>query len=164
MNLPYFIGTEGEGVVEAGVFAAEKGTVWLSDCLSYYDDRHFIKKDGGLDTLPLPRIMMKQISKTMQIKEADSNMIFHLPNDEYLKNMYMFPKTFFCAKNHGTGEIEQTIETYCIHNFAMSWIPKRQRSLTQFKIKLMKIFGVENINKLISVFKLQEIKEFLLNK
>lgn len=164
LHLPYFIGTEGESVVEAGVFGSEKGSNWISDCLSYYDDRHFIKEDGSLDTLPLPRIMMKQISKNMQINEGNKNMIFNLPNDEYLKNLYMFPKSFFCAKNPGTGEIEQTVDTYCIHNFAMSWIPKRQKFLTQFKIKLMKIFGVGSVNKFISVFKLQELKAFLLSK
>lgn len=164
LHLPYFIGTEGESVVEAGVFGAEKGCAWISDCLPYYDGRHFIKEDGNLDTLPLPQIMMSQISKDMQINEANKNEILHLSGNEYLKNLYMFPKSFFCAKNHGTGEIEQTIDTYCIHHFAMSWVPKGRILLPRIKRFMMKVFGVRNINGFIGFLKLKEIRRRLFPK
>lgn len=159
LDRPYFVGEEGESVIEAGVFGAEKNADWLKKCLDYYEGKEFIKKDGTFDTLTLPRIMMSQISNLRTFKQV-------LPKDidiETIKQdtdtMYMFPKDFFCAKNHGTGVIEKTENTYCIHHFAMSWLPKKRTFLPNLKRKLMSVFGVTFINKLIQVLGLRKLKK-----
>ena len=160
LHLPYFFGSEGDGIIEAGVFGAEKGMSWLADCLKHYDDRTFIKKDGTPDTLTLPRIMMQCLQKNHTITELinpDISTINYTSNSE----LKMFPKDFFCAKNHGTGIIEKTINTFCIHHFAMSWLPKRRTFLPNLKRKLITVFGVKFINTLINVFGLKRIKTIL---
>ena len=136
LELPYFIGSEGEGIVEAGIFGAEKGTSWLKDCLDYYDGKSFIKADGTFDTLTLPRIMVKSIEKKRKITEASKSEIFQKLATLQPNDLYMFPKDTFCAKNHGTGVITKTDNTYSVHHFAMSWISKKHTFFPNLKRKM----------------------------
>ncbi|TGV03952.1 glycosyltransferase family 32 protein [Flavivirga rizhaonensis] len=161
LHLPYFIGSEGDGIIEAGVFGAEKGTKWLEDCLAHYNNRNFIKDDGSFDTLTLPRIMMKKILEKHTIIEIDNPMINKISFESTKNELFMFPKDFFCAKNHGTGIIEKTERTFSIHHFAMSWLPKKTTFFPNIKRKLISVFGVRFIYKIIEVFRLRELKMFL---
>ena len=49
--------------IEAGCFGAEKGDELIEKCLSYYENRSFIKDDGSFDDLPLPKIIINFINK-----------------------------------------------------------------------------------------------------
>ncbi len=157
LNLPYFIGSEGGGIVEAGIFGAEKNTDWVGDCLKYYDGKTFIKPDETLDIRPLPRIMMEQITKTKQVVEITTTNLTEL--DFNKSNLLLFPVDYFCAKNQGTGEIMATQNTYTIHHFAMSWISKKVTFLPNLKRKLMKVFGATTINRFITILGLRQIKK-----
>jgi mannosyltransferase OCH1-like enzyme len=160
LHLPYFIGSEGNGIIEAGVFGSEKGATWLADCLKHYNNREFIKTDGSFDTLTLPRIMMNHIKKRHSITEIESpninNVLYKKSNE-----LNMFPKDYFCAKNHGTGIIEKTNNTFCIHHFAMSWLPKKRTFLPNLKRKLMSFFGVRSVSIIIKLLGLKRIKRIL---
>lgn len=164
IKLPYFIGSEGQGIIEAGVFGAEKGASWLKDCLSHYDDRSFIKEDGSYDTMTLPRIMMECIQKNHTITELKKPTIKDLSYTSNDSDLQMFPEDYFCAKNHGTGVIEKTENTFCIHHFAMSWLPKKQTFLPNLKRKLMSLIGVNTVEIFINFFGLKKIKRLLKNK
>ena len=161
LRLPYFIGSEGEQIIEAGVFGAKKGATWLSDCLEHYKDRSFIKEDGSFDTLTLPRIMMQQIQKNHSISEMKNPVVAELSYHAEDTELQMFPEDFFCAKNHGTGVIEKTKNTFSIHHFAMSWLPKKRTFLPNLKRKLMSFFGVGFINGIIRIFGLRKLKKVL---
>lgn len=160
LDRPYFAGAEGDGIIEAGVFGAEKHCDWISSCLDYYDDKTFINDDGTYNTLTLPRIMMRQIKLNRTVIEVNPKNISIEQHKNDNNKLYMFPKDFFCAKNHGSGIIESTKNTYSIHHFAMSWVPKSHTFLPNIKRKLMSIFGVKTINKLINIFCLKKIKSF----
>lgn len=155
--LPYFIGSEGNGIIEAGVFGAEKKCEWIGKCLEYYDGKSFIKEDCSFDTLTLPRIMMSQITKMRDIIEIKNNEISNLKFDE--DKLLMFPVDYFCAKNQGTGIIKTNDNTYTIHHFAMSWVPNKYVFLPNLKRKLMSVFGVKAIDFFINFFKLKTIKD-----
>ncbi|WP_010522219.1 glycosyltransferase family 32 protein [Aquimarina agarivorans] len=159
LDRPYFIGAEGEGVIEAGVFGAEKNADWLKECLNYYKGREFIKQDGSFDTLTLPRIMMSQIAKVRTFEQTIPEKIQPAQQHENISKIYMFPEDYFCAKNHGTGVIEKTENTYSVHHFAMSWMPKKRTFLPNVKRKLMSIFGVNTINGLIKILGLKKLKK-----
>ena len=158
LERPYFTGAEGLGIIEAGVFGSEKNSAWVKQCLDYYDGKSFINEDDTFNTLTLPRIMMAQISKVRTIEEIFPD---NLDPDVQANDdctLYMFPKDFFCAKNHGTGVIEKTENTYSIHHFAMSWISNKRTFLPNAKRKLMGFFGVRLINGFIHVFGLRKLK------
>ncbi|WP_299252427.1 glycosyltransferase family 32 protein [uncultured Aquimarina sp.] len=164
LHLPYFFGSEGGGIIEAGVFGSEKNSDWIADCLIHYENRSFIKDDGSYDTLTLPRIMMENIQKNHTIIELENPKIENLSFSNSSNELYMFPKDFFCAKNHGTGIIEKTERTFSIHHFAMSWLPKKITFLPNVKRKMIGLFGVKTIATIIKVFKLKELKSLLSNK
>jgi hypothetical protein len=75
----------------------------------------------------------------------------------------MYPADYFCPKDHRTGEIKLSKNTVCIHHFAGSWLEHKstEYKLYKLKIKLMQIFGVQRINKLISILHLKSIKNRL---
>ncbi|MCG2794071.1 MAG: glycosyl transferase [Weeksellaceae bacterium] len=160
LQLPYFACTEGDNIIEAGAMGATKGLGWLRDCLAYYENRSFIKNDNRLDTWPLPQVMMEQI-KVHYLPEV-------VPKEDFIKNVnhyeadnkfYMLPKEYFCAKDMGTGIIQKTDETYCIHHFEMSWMPKSHTFLPNLKRRIIRIIGVDAVNALIHFFALKKIKD-----
>ena len=159
LDQPYFIGTEGGGNIEAGVFGAEAKNPWVGECLKYYSGKTFINPDNSMNTETLPRIMMKQISKIRTVKELPiKNIVISKKILSDNKSVYLYPVDFFCAKEQGTGLIYKTKNTYCIHHFAMSWIPISNKILSNFKRFLIKIFGYKVIEKVIKILMLKELK------
>ena len=158
LDRPYFIGTEGGDDIEAGVFGAEKQNPWVKASLDYYDGKTFIKNDGAYNITTLPKIMKSQISKHRDFKVLHPNQITSKEQLKSINTLFMFPKDYFCAKNHGTGVIESTSNTYCIHHFAMSWVSNKKTFLSNFKRKLMSVFGVNSIQRIIDVFGLRILK------
>lgn len=161
LDRPYFAGSEGESIIEAGVFGAEKNNTWVKSCLDYYTGKTFINKDGTYNILTLPRIMMSQILKNRTILEVNPNQVNASKQLSEVHTFFMFPKDYFCAKNHGTGLVEKTENTYCIHHFAMSWVSKNHTFLPNIKRKLMGVFGVNFINALIKILALKKIKKLI---
>lgn len=161
LPMPYFVGSEGEGNIEAGVFGAEKGCKWIGDCLDYYTEKSFINSDGTFNITTLPRIMMSQISKTKKIIEISNSDISNLKFDD--SKLLMFSEDYFCAKNQGTGIIKTTQNTYSIHHFAMSWVSKKVTFLPNLKRKLIGLLGASNIHLIITVFRLKEIRKWFSN-
>ncbi len=149
LKLPYFIGTEGYGLLEAGIFGAEKGTSWIGDCLKHYENRNFIKNDESIDTRTLPSIMGEQIRKNRSIIEISGREIFQLNKDEYSNDLFIFPKDYFSPKDPLTLDVNLTNNSYCIHHFDGSWLSpwiryrRKLRSLllpTNVYLFLFKIF------------------------
>ena len=108
--------------------------------------------------------MMSQVNENREIIQAPA--LDFSTSDQYSDDNFliMLPKDFFCAKNQGTGVIETTNNTYCIHHFAMSWVPKSNLLfLSNFKRALIKIFGVKVISKFIDLMQLKQIKNIFTN-
>ena len=62
-----------------------------------------------------------------------------VPNNskQILEDFTIFPKDYFCPKDYRTLELVITENTYTIHHFASSWIPKKNR----FNKLVKKILG-----------------------
>ena len=149
LNQPYFLGSEGGGNIEAGVFGAEAKLPWLGDCLEYYEGKTFINSDGSQNTTTLPKIMMSQILKNRNILElCDDISVEDSVSNYNINTVVMYPKDYFCAKNHGTGIITVTENTYCIHHFAMSWVPFHKKWKNLLKKRLTNIFVLKMIQKI----------------
>jgi mannosyltransferase OCH1-like enzyme len=163
LSLPYFIGTEGRNHIEAGVFGAEKGTDWLRKCLEYYINRNFLLNDGRFDLTTLPVILFQQISKIKEIKQADTLTEVVSNNKVNSNYFYLLPFDYLCSKDHTTGQILTSENSYCIHHFAMSWLPETTSlKFSRLKKKLMNRFGVDIVNMVIHIFKLRELKNIFL--
>lgn len=115
--------------VEAGCFGAKKGHSFIEKCLSYYNDRHFIKADESLDTRPLPMIMNEFITESLK------------------ENIYTFD--YFTAKSQETGAIEVSKNTYTIHHFAGSWLSIFEKEIVRMTSYVNNIFGNNFLGKTI---------------
>lgn len=155
LHLPYFAGTEGGNWIEAAVLGSEKGADWLGDILPYFD-KPFVNSDGSFAMVTMPQVMNKIIGAKREIVLADQKEIFKNIDANYNSHFYLFPEDYFSPKNMGTGVIMQTTNTYAIHHFAMSWISVRNKFIPNIKRALIKIFGAENIYRLISFFGLHK--------
>lgn len=133
LNHPAFSGFEDETHIPTGIMASEKGGVWVTEQLSYYDDKHFIKPDGTLDLTTNVLIMCENMSKQgFKLKNSRQN---------FRDIIEIYPKDFFCPKSYRTGKIDLTNNTYTIHHFAGSWHTPWQKIKKAIKPILLKIVG-----------------------
>lgn len=153
LQFPAFSGFEDEVNIPTGIMASIKGGKWVKFLLSYYDDLPFIKPDGTMHSL----------TNTATIGKMTKEMGF-VPNNQYqciANEVHIFPKDYFCPKSQISGKIEATENTYCIHHFSGSWMPLKKKRMTEVKRKLMRVFGVKNVQFLIELFQLKKLKKHL---
>ena len=95
LNLPYFIGSQYDSLIEAAVFGAKKNSDWVLDCINYYDNRRFIKQDGDFDMLVLPIIMQSQIERNKKIIQLKFNEVKNISNLVENKNsFFLYPVSY----------------------------------------------------------------------
>lgn len=146
-----FSGFEDDYNIPTGIMASEKKGKWVEENLQYYYNRHFLNSDGEIDTTTNVEIITNYMMKYGLLK---NNTYQDFPG-----LFTVYPKDFFCPKDHGSGNICLTENSYCIHHFMMSWLPSKQVRISNIKRKMMKIFGVNNIELIIRIFRLKIIKE-----
>lgn len=126
-----FSGFESEDSFPTGLMAAEKGSKWAKDNLEWYNDKHFVKDDGTLDTTTNVVIIMKVLEKYH----------FKLDNTYQEVSGYftIYPKEYFCPKDYDTKKIHLTDNTVAIHHFDGSWHSKSDK----IKELLCRILGTK---------------------
>lgn len=126
-----FSGFESEDSFPTGLMAAEKGSKWAKDNLEWYNDKHFVKDDGTLDTTTNVVIIMKVLEKYH----------FKLDNTYQEVSGYftIYPKEYFCPKDYDTKKIHLTDNTVAIHHFDGSWHSKSDK----MKELLCRILGTK---------------------
>ncbi len=115
LNHHAFSGFENNHCVPTGIMASEKNGVWAKENLEYYNNRHFVKSGGVWDTTTNVTIITNYMLK----KGLD-------PVNKYQDFpglITMYPSDYFCPKDHGTGKIHLTENTYTIHHYSGSWKP-----------------------------------------
>lgn len=121
-----FSGFENEKYIPTALMASEKHGEWVKYLLSYYDNRHFIKPDGTLDTTT------NVITITNMTKSK-----YHINLDNTYQDVggifTIYPNDYFCPKSYKTGEITLTKNTVCIHHFNSSWHGNAERLREQKK-------------------------------
>ena len=139
---PAFSGFESNCSIPTGIMAGEQNNKWFKLQLAYYDDRHFVRKDGSLDLTT----NVKTITNiTKQNYGINLNNIY-----QDLKDMVFYPSDFFCPKDYVTGVINTTQNTYTIHHFAGSWASNAQHSYERQRSFLIKFCGL-GVGKILSI-------------
>jgi len=113
LDLPYFIGFEMTGEIEAAIIGAKSKYEWIKKCMDYYEEREF-------STKPLTIIMKEFFLENYGIKKIKSKEQFN--KDE--RQIQIFSADFFSPKHWNYKKIYKTKNTFSIHNFAGSWLPK----------------------------------------
>ena len=151
LHLHAFSGFESSGYVPTGMMASEKEGIWVRDLMSYYDDRKFVKEDGSFDLTTNTSV----ITNYMLEKGLVMNNSFQ--DFEGLTTMY--PSEYFCPISQDTGEISLTENSFCIHHFAGSWMPKHVQIASKIKKYFSRLLGPKVIDKIITAIGLRKWKE-----
>lgn len=145
LNQTAFSGFENEDFVPTGIMASVKDGAWVTELLKYYDNKLFLNLDGRMETTSNTFII------TQMMKEK--GFIMNNSFQEIKSYVTFYPNDYFCPKSYKTGALELTNNSYCIHHFAKSWIPKDKRYRNIIKMKLMNLFGDKTIQKIIDIVK-----------
>lgn len=134
-----FSGFESSNSIPTGIMGSEKDFPLFKKLLDYYDDKHFIKKDGSLDTT----------TNTVTITNICKECGLVLNNRfQVLDGFALYPNDYFCPLENETGVLRKTENTAAIHWFAKSWVEEKHRSMMAFTRVLHRIFGTEFIHNL----------------
>lgn len=130
LSLPYFLGCDYVGSFEAAVVGFEKNSPIVAEILKYYEGRSFIKSDGTLDMLALPRVFLKVLTENGH----DFVKISRLENYDEGNTLYIFDRDFFNSRN--SVEPHRTRKSYCSHCYAGSWVKTGLTLKSKIKQKL----------------------------
>lgn len=129
-----FSGFESEEYIPTAIMGAQKKNKWIEKLLDYYDNKHFIKDDGTLDTTT-------NVSIITEISENNFNIKLNNQYQDIKGILTLFPKEYFCPKSYKTGLIHLTENTHAIHHFNGSWLDKKSVKNRQNNHFLVKVFG-----------------------
>ena len=140
-----FSGFENETSVPTGIMASEKNGKWVNELLEYYNSRPFVNTDGSMEMTSNTMIITKMM--------IDKGFVMDNKFQEIEGYVTFYPNDFFCPKSYKTGNIDLTVNSYCIHHFAKSWVPTHKKWRNILKMKAMNVFGYENVQKIINLIK-----------
>lgn len=123
-----FSGFENNNYVPTGMMASEKGGRWVTELLSDYDLRKFIKEDGTFD--------MTTNTFTITAYMKNKGLICNNTYQDFPGLVTLYPSDYFCPKDHTTGAIVLTENSVCIHHFAASWLPHNTWRWRRHQLKL----------------------------
>lgn len=146
-----FGGYETDNIISSALIGCSKKNEWIGYLLSFYNNKHFVKKDGILDlttnTLTISRMTEERykIALDGEFTNIDNKII-------------IYPKQYFCPKLPGRSKIKITSNTYAIHHFDCSWVTGNKK-IIEFKLRnadklykikklIIKILGEESFNKI----------------
>ena len=130
-----FFGFETEKYVNTGVgFGAEAGNLIVKNMLSEYNKL----LDGKSGTIGCPILNTAALKKYGLVQDGSKQVI---------DGAVIYPIQYFNPYDDPTGRLNKTINTYSIHWFAKSWMPKRTRVRSQCTRILHRIFGTKLIKR-----------------
>lgn len=148
LHLPYFMGAEKAGTIEAAILGAEKEETWVKYCLDYYNNRPFIKEDGSMDIRKLPEIMVDEIQKKTPIHYLSKISIKDLQSIDLRKEVTVLPDEYFSPKVFDSREVLITPNTYTIHHYQNSWFSPKAKMYYRVRSVLIRILGYNTIRNL----------------
>lgn len=113
-----FSGFENQSNIPTGIIGAMKNDKNIEKLLLDYSDRKFVLDDGTLD----------MTTNVKTITAYFERLGIRLNNEYQVCNGFVFyPSDYFCPKDLETKNINLTENTFVIHHFDGSWLPKKNR-------------------------------------
>ena len=136
LNNTAFFGFQTDLYVATGLgFGAEKGCQILKELMQDYEVIPFVRRDGTMDLLPCTFRNNEVFIKHGLIRDNTEQ--------ELDSGVRILPASFFCPKNHETGELIITDDTYSIHHYCASWLTKAQVLVAEKRKMYIMKYGVE---------------------
>ena len=134
-----FAGFEGSKHLPVGtcVMASEAGGEWISEQLAYYQNRHFVKKDGTFDLTTNVLYITSKMHEQGFVQNGE---------EQVFKGLHVFPVDYFSPRQT-TGEYIRTENTYSDHLGLSSW----NERTGGWKGGLCRMIGQRNMTRLIKL-------------
>ena len=121
LNHDYLLCYEnGKNTIEAGIMASSKGNPLFKILLDYYDSNSFIQVDGSFNMKVIPVIIRDIIIKNYSLKSVNNPSEISNTNSE----VCVLPFYYFSPKSSFDGSYDIREDTYAVHHFKASWLPK----------------------------------------
>lgn len=141
LHLPYFMGAEKAGTIEAAILGALPGLDWTKACMDYYENKHFILSDGLYDIRKLPEIMGEVLEMIKPIYKLNIEETQHLEKFDFDKRIIVLPDDYFSPKIFDSREVLITPSTYAIHHYQNSWFSLKAKIYYRIRSILIRLFG-----------------------
>ena len=123
-----FIGFENEHFVNSGqVMAAVPQQPIVKAMIKEYKAMHFTNADGSLNAVGCPHLNTDVMERFGLVRNG---------REQLAAGIHVYPADYFNPLDSVTGKLTKTENTYSIHWYSMSWLPKR----TQMKAKLGRVW------------------------
>ena len=127
LNDEGFIGFENNRFVNSGqVMAAVPQQPIVQAMIDEYKKLHYMQPDSSVMPVGCPRLNSDVLERFGLIRNGQ---------EQIVAGIHVYPDDYFNPMDSTTGKLTKTENTYSIHWYSMSWLPKR----TQMKVKLGRI-------------------------
>lgn len=146
-------GFESPPQIPTGLMACRAGHELFVELLAEYNNIHFIKTDGSFDEITnVERITSRCLEYGLILNNQKQT----------IRGFTLMPSDYFCPKNHLTGRISLTKNTYTIHHFNASWLGKEEKYKTDTRYKLCRYMPkivARVIAKIVAIVRFRGVKE-----
>ncbi len=136
----FFAGFEEKAFVGTCVMGTEPHSPLLSEYISHYENAEYFNADGSKYT-DTNVLLLTRLLEEKGLQRDDSEQLV----DGYIK---IYPRTFFSPYDYINGINYITDDSFAIHHFVQSWLPKKTRLKSAAKRKIIKLIGGENVKKI----------------
>lgn len=122
-----FIGFENDRYVASGlVIASQAHHSVIQAMIEEYKKLNFLNRDGSLHPVGCPHLNTDVMERFGLVRNGKEQMI---------SGIHVYPEDFFNPMDSATGKLTITGNTYSIHWYSMSWLPKK----TQTRVKIGRV-------------------------
>jgi len=112
-----FMGFENDTVLSSAIMGFEAGHPILSEFLSYYENKHFVTQDGGLEDIPNVQMITATLRKYGLVIEDRPQLV---------ESIRIFPREYFCPLDFYYND-HSSENTFCVHMFDASWLSAEKK-------------------------------------
>lgn len=139
-NQQSFIGAESDNTLCTAVIGAASNTHWLQECLTLYQQRHFIDQNGHQDTMPNSKYLMNYFRTKYHYEPMD--MV------QKQTDVTIYPKTVFSPINYATNRTNISVDTVAIHHYSGTWKSKGSLRKDKIMVLLTRLLGEKTVERL----------------
>lgn len=135
-----FSGFETEQYIAPGLvlYAQMPNNEIIKRTREWYDSARFLDENGEI----IPHTVCTVFSELLKEYGFEPN-----GKKQICNGMVLYPMDYFNPYDDATGRLHRTKNTYAIHWYAKSWIPKRQRLRSRITRVFHRIFGKDCFKK-----------------
>ena len=114
-----FIGFENDQYVASGLtIAAEAHHPVIQAMIEEYKKLHFAGDDGSVTPVGCPHLNTDVMERFGLVRNG---------KEQVVSGIHIYPEDYFNPMDSVTGKLTKTENTYSIHWYSMSWLPKRKQ-------------------------------------